>query len=72
MHEIGLSFEESQLTWRNAIIRDIGGNRMRRESSELIRLDQSWRRELSLRLKIKNFYSNSASALAKSQAVQVL
>ena len=55
MHEIGLSFEESQLTWRNAIIRDIGGNRMRRESSELIRLDQSWRRELSLRLKIKIF-----------------
>ena len=55
MRDVGLPFEESQLSWRNSMIRDIGGNRMRRETSDVIRLDQSWRRELSLHLKIKIF-----------------
>ena len=53
MREIGLLFEESQLHWRNAVIRDVGGSRMRQGSSEVIRLDQSWRRELNLRLKLR-------------------
>lgn len=53
MQEIGLGFEESQLHWRNAVVRDVGGNRMREGSSDVIRLDQSWRRELTLRLKLR-------------------
>ena len=55
MQDIGLCFEESQLNWRNSVIRDVGGNRMRRESSDVIHLDRSWRRELSLQLKIRIF-----------------
>ncbi|QNI87049.1 sulfotransferase protein family [Synechococcus sp. ROS8604] len=53
MGEMGLVFEESQLQWRNAVIRDVGGNRMRQGSSDLIRLDESWRRELNWRLKLR-------------------
>ena len=53
MGEMGLVFEESQLHWRNAVIRDVGGNRMRQGSSDLIRLDESWRRELNWRLKLR-------------------
>jgi hypothetical protein len=53
MREMGLLFEESQLHWRNAVIRDVGGNRMRQDSSDVIRLDQSWHRELSLWLKLR-------------------
>jgi hypothetical protein len=53
MGEMGLVFEESQLHWRNALIRDVGGNRMRQGSSDLIRLDESWRRELNWRLKLR-------------------
>ena len=53
MREIGLVFEESQLHWRNAVIRDVGGNRMRQGSSDVIRLDQSWRRELTWQLKLR-------------------
>jgi len=55
MQDVGLCFEESQLSWRSSVIRDVGGNRMRRESSDAIHLDRSWRRELSLRLKIRIF-----------------
>jgi len=55
MQEIGLVFEDSQLQWRNAVVRDVGGNRMRRGSSNVIRLDQAWRRELTLALKIRIF-----------------
>ena len=53
MQEIGLVFEVSQLHWRNAVIRDVGGNRMRAGSSDVIRLDQSWRRELKGLLKLR-------------------
>ena len=53
MQDIGLCFEQSQLHWRNAVIRDVGGNRMRQGSSDVIRLDQSWRRELTLSLKLR-------------------
>ena len=55
MQDVGLRFEESQLNWRNSVIRDVGGNRMRRESSDVIHLDRSWRRELSLKLKARIF-----------------
>ena len=53
MGEMGLAFEESQLQWREAVIRDVGGNRMRQGTSDVIRLDQSWRRELTWRLKLR-------------------
>lgn len=53
MQELGLVFEESQLHWRNAVIRDVGGNRMRQGSSDVIRLDEAWRRELDWQLKFR-------------------
>ena len=48
MDWIGLSVEESQFHWRQGIRRDIGGNRMRMGGSSVIRVDQSWRRDLTL------------------------
>ena len=48
MDWIGLSVEESQFYWRQGIRRDIGGNRMRMGGSSVIRVDQSWRRDLAL------------------------
>lgn len=46
MNWIGLPFEESQLHWRLGIRRDIGGNRMRMGRSAVVKVDQSWKRDL--------------------------
>lgn len=47
MRWIGLSVDASQFQWREGIRRDIGGNRMRRGGSSVIKVDQSWRQDLS-------------------------
>ena len=47
-----LPLEETQFHWRDGIRRDIHGNDMRFGSSDQIRLDQSWRHQLSWRRKL--------------------
>ena len=51
MEGLGLAFEPEQLTgWKQRERHNFGGNRMRFDSSEEIRLDEAWRNELSARL----------------------
>lgn len=52
---IGLPMEEAQFQWRDGVRRDIHGNVMRFGASAEIRLDQSWRRQLSWRQKLAVF-----------------
>ena len=52
---IGLPLEESQFQWRDGVRRDIHGNVMRFGASSEIRLDQSWRQQLSWRQKLAVF-----------------
>ena len=49
---LGLPLEEAQFQWREGVRRDIHGNAMRFGSSGEIRLDQSWRQQLSWRQKL--------------------
>jgi len=44
---LNLPLEEGQFQWRDGIRRDIHGNDMRFGSSDQIRLDQSWRHQLT-------------------------
>ena len=44
---LNLPLEEGQFQWRDGVRRDIHGNDMRFGSSDQIRLDQSWRRQLT-------------------------
>ena len=52
MDWLGLPLEEGQFQWRDGIRRDIHGNDMRFGHSDQIRLDQSWRRQLSFSQKM--------------------
>ena len=52
---IGLPLEEAQFQWRDGVRRDIHGNVMRFGASAEIRLDQSWRQQLSWRQKLAVF-----------------
>lgn len=49
---LNLPLEEGQFHWRDGVRRDIHGNDMRFGSSDQIRLDQSWRQQLSWRQKL--------------------
>ena len=49
MEFLGLSLENSQLTWRAGVHRDIHGNVMRFGTSDRIRLDRKWLWQLSWR-----------------------
>ena len=49
---LNLPLEEGQFQWRDGIRRDIHGNDMRFGSSDQIRLDQSWRQQLTLSQKL--------------------
>ena len=44
---LNLPLEEGQFQWRDGVRRDIHGNDMRFGSSDQIRLDQSWRQQLT-------------------------
>ena len=44
---LNLSLEEGQFQWRDGVRRDIHGNEMRFGSSDQIRVDQSWRHQLT-------------------------
>ena len=44
---LDLPLEEAQFQWRDGVRRDIHGNDMRFGSSDQIRLDQSWRQQLT-------------------------
>ena len=44
---LDLPLEEGQFQWRDGVRRDIHGNDMRFGSSDQIRLDQSWRQQLT-------------------------
>ena len=52
MDWLQLPLEESQFQWRDGVRRDIHGNAMRFERSDQIRLDQSWRRQLTFGQKL--------------------
>jgi len=47
MQYMGLEFEEGQLDWGNQESHNIAGNRMRRGQDSTLKLDNSWRDELS-------------------------
>ena len=47
MSWLNLPLEEGQFQWRDGVRRDIHGNEMRFGSSDQIRLDQSWRQQLT-------------------------
>lgn len=47
MHYMGLEFEEGQLDWANQESHNIAGNRMRRGQDSTLKLDTSWRYELT-------------------------
>ncbi len=52
---LSLPLEEAQFQWREGVRRDIHGNAMRFGSSADIRVDQSWRHQLSWRQKLGVF-----------------
>lgn len=52
---LSLDLEEAQFQWREGLRRDIHGNDMRFGSSAQIRVDQSWRYQLSWRQKLGVF-----------------
>jgi hypothetical protein len=49
---LDLPLEEGQFQWRDGVRRDIHGNDMRFGSSDQIRVDQSWRHQLTWRQKL--------------------
>lgn len=52
MSWLNLPLEDGQFQWRDGVRRDIHGNDMRFDNSDQIRLDQSWRHQLSWRQKL--------------------
>ena len=52
MSWLNLPLEDDQFQWRDGVRRDIHGNDMRFDNSDQIRLDQSWRHQLSWRQKL--------------------
>ena len=47
MHATGVTFEESQIAWSEAVRHNVGGNHMRFSRDHTIRLDEKWRVALS-------------------------
>ena len=55
MEWLNLPLEEGQFQWRDGVRRDIHGNAMRFGNSDQIRVDQSWRQQLSWMQKLAVF-----------------
>jgi hypothetical protein len=47
MRRLGLAFHPAQLDWTAHERHNVGGNRMRRQSASVLRLDERWREELT-------------------------
>ena len=52
MQGLGLSFDPAQLRWAAHERHNVGGNGMRRRNTNELRLDDAWRRQLSLSQKM--------------------
>ena len=48
MERLGLTFHPSQLQWANQERHNVGGNNMRFGNSSELKLDEHWRKSLSL------------------------
>lgn len=52
MQKLGLAFDYRQLQWGTPVRHNVGGNRVRKRSSSILKLDDTWRHKLTISQKI--------------------